>query len=106
MNKEAEAAAAGAATVATLAVGEAMTIAAAPRLLALGCEHIAAGGSEVDLSSVSEVDSSALAVLFGWQRAAVERGGPLRVLNAPRNLLSLAELYGVADLPPIATAAS
>jgi len=56
----------------------------------------------LDLASVREVDSSALAVLFGWQRSAATRGTALRVVNPPASLLSLAGLYGVAGSPPLA----
>ncbi len=44
--------------------------------------------------------AAALAVVFGWMRAAKVAGKSLRLLNPPQNLLSLAEVYGVADLLP------
>jgi phospholipid transport system transporter-binding protein len=56
----------------------------------------------LDLSSVREVDSSAVAVLFGLQRSALARGMVLRVTNPPASLLSLAGLYGVAESLPLA----
>jgi phospholipid transport system transporter-binding protein len=46
------------------------------------------------------MDSSCLAVVFGWMRAAKAGGKSLRLLNPPQNLLSLAAVYGVADLLP------
>jgi phospholipid transport system transporter-binding protein len=39
-------------------------------------------------------------VLFGWLRAAKDQGKTIRVANPPKNLLSLAEVYGVADMIP------
>ncbi|GHU31854.1 hypothetical protein AGMMS50256_20990 [Betaproteobacteria bacterium] len=56
----------------------------------------------LDLASVQEVDSSALAVIFGLQRTAVTRGVSLRVANPPASLLSLAGLYGVDESLPLA----
>lgn len=52
----------------------------------------------VDLQGVTDVDSSALSLIFEWQRAARTRGARLQVRNLPANLQSLATLYGVADL--------
>jgi phospholipid transport system transporter-binding protein len=56
----------------------------------------------LDLASVHEADSSALAVLFALQRTAAVRGLALSVVNPPPGLLSIAGLYGVADQPPLA----
>ena len=56
----------------------------------------------LDLSSVREVDSSAVAVLFGLQGSALARGTALRITNPPASLLSLAGLYGVAESLPLA----
>ncbi len=79
-----------------------MTLATASVLLAAGIAAFADGPTVFDLSRVAEVDSSGLAVVFAWQRAARERGASIRVVNPPPNLLSLAEVYGVADLVPLA----
>jgi phospholipid transport system transporter-binding protein len=54
-----------------------------------------------DLAAVAEVDSSGLAVVFGWSRAAAAAGQTLRIVNPPANLISLAELYGVTELLPL-----
>lgn len=56
---------------------------------------------EIDLAGITEVDSSALALLFFWQR----RARRVTLLNTPRSLLALAELYGVVALLPGAAAA-
>lgn len=74
---------------------------AAKSLLEDGRAGMLKGETLFDLSGVSEVDSSGLAVIFGWQRAAQEQGKTVRVANAPANLLSLAELYGVSALLPL-----
>lgn len=78
-----------------------MTMSAAAGLLAEGEAAIAASACAFDLGAVTEMDSSCLAVVFGWMRAARTAGRTLRIVNPPPNLLSLAAVYGVADvLPP------
>lgn len=73
----------------------------ASTLLDEGTKAISATASTFDLSAVAEVDSSGLAVLFGWLRAARAQGLALKFVNPPRNLLSLAQVYGVSDLLPV-----
>jgi phospholipid transport system transporter-binding protein len=48
------------------------------------------------------VDSSGLTVVFGWVRAAKAQGRTVRISHPPQNLLSLAALYGVTELLPLA----
>jgi phospholipid transport system transporter-binding protein len=79
-----------------------MTLDSARGLLEEGRAALAAGATVFDLGQVSEVDSSGLTVVFGWQRSAAGTGRAIRIVNPPRNLLSLAELYGVTDLLPLA----
>jgi phospholipid transport system transporter-binding protein len=76
------------------------TLANAAQLLEEACAPLAGGVSAVDLSGVTELDSSLLAVLFAWMRAAQARGGRLAVAHLPGELESLAQLYGVAGLLP------
>ncbi|MDK9714248.1 MAG: STAS domain-containing protein [Sulfuritalea sp.] len=77
-----------------------MTMSGAAALLAEGEAAIASNAAAFDLAAVTEMDSSCLAVVFGWMRAAKAGGKTLRLLNPPQNLLSLAAVYGVADLLP------
>ena len=49
---------------------------------------------EIDLAGITEVDSTALALVFFWQRRARQ----LKLLNPPQSLLALADLYGVVEL--------
>lgn len=77
-----------------------MTMPDAAALLAEGEAAIASSASAFDLAGVTDMDSSCLAVVFGWMRAATAGGKSLRLLNPPQNLLSLAAVYGVADLLP------
>ncbi len=52
----------------------------------------------LDLSGVTEVDSSAVSLLFEWRRAALAANRSIRYVNLPDNLKSLAQLYGVTEL--------
>lgn len=52
----------------------------------------------IDFSAITEVDSSAVALLLEWRREAARRGKGLYFVNLPANLLALAELYGVTGL--------
>jgi phospholipid transport system transporter-binding protein len=51
---------------------------------------------------VSEADSSAVAVMLGWLRAADAASARVRFAHIPAGVRSLAELYGVTDLLPLA----
>ncbi len=51
-----------------------------------------------DFAAITDVDSSAVALLLEWRREAARRGKGLFFVNLPANLLSLAELYGVTGL--------
>lgn len=84
-----------------LAVSGGMTLETATPLLLSGVAELADCDPVFDLSAVTDVDSSGLAVLFGWQRAALAQGKTLRIVNPPHNLTSLAEVYGVTDLLPL-----
>lgn len=89
-----------------IVVSGGMTQDTAASLLTEGAGALAGADGNVelrfDLSGVAQIDSSGLAVLFGWQRAAREQGKNLRIVNPPRNLISLAEVYGVYELLTLA----
>jgi phospholipid transport system transporter-binding protein len=82
-------------------VSGAMTIAFAREQLRAGETQLGQGARVFDLARVSEVDSAGLSVVFGWQRAAARSGAEIRIANPPPSFLTLAELYGVADLLPL-----
>lgn len=73
-----------------------MTYATAAEMFALGRSLLASGAVVFDLAAVTTADSSALSVILGWQRAAGE--GQVRLMNLPESVVSLAELYGVAEM--------
>ena len=60
------------------------------------------GALVVDLGGVDESDSSAVSLLFEWQRAARSAGVDVRYANLPAGMRSLAELYDVLDLIAVA----
>lgn len=55
---------------------------------------------EIDLSRVSDVDTTAVSLLFEWQRQAHNHQSKILFSNLPDNLVSLAKLYGVSELIP------
>lgn len=52
----------------------------------------------IDLANVTDIDSSAVALLLHWRREATRLGKALRYVHLPQNLVSLAQLYGVDDM--------
>ena len=56
----------------------------------------------VDLSGVETVDSAAISMVLGLKRAAQKYGRQLSVVSEPQELLSLAHLYGVDGMLPLA----
>jgi len=62
-------------------------------------------GLVLDLAAVEESDSTALSLMLECTREAKARGFGIRFANLPTNLRSLAEVYGVLELLPLAAAA-
>ncbi len=54
--------------------------------------------SVVDFSEVTDIDSSALALMLQWRRDAESAGSQVHFVHVPDNLRVLAELYGVTFL--------
>ena len=71
-----------------------------PELFASGLRHLAQEDLLVDFSGVESVDSAAVSMLLGWERAAQRSKHVLLVASLPEDLLSLARLYGVDKLLP------
>ena len=86
-----------------VAVSGTLTLVSARAQLESGAARLRDGATIFDLAAVGEVDSSALTVIFGWQRAAAGAGTTIRIDNPPPSLLTLAELYGVAEFLPLAS---
>jgi phospholipid transport system transporter-binding protein len=78
----------------------ALTMATVQTALAEGRQLFDGPQVQVDLSRITEVDSSALSVLLEWVRVASGGGRTMRYMDCAANLKSLAVLYGVSDLLP------
>lgn len=76
----------------------ALTVDNATAALEHGLAAIGAGATEFDLRNVQAVDSAAVSVMLGWQRAAQAAGVRLTLTNLPPMLKSLTALYGVCAL--------
>ena len=85
-----------------ITVSGAVTLANAARLLEEGRQHLAEGARTVDLGEVTELDSSALALILAWLRDARAAKRELAFANLPPSLQTLARLYGVEELVPVA----
>jgi phospholipid transport system transporter-binding protein len=75
-----------------------LTLSNARSALDAGLRAIESGQTEFDMAQLNAVDSSAIATMLAWKRAARERGATLRYANLSPDLLSLAGLYGVTEL--------
>lgn len=78
-----------------LALSGPITIEHTPALAQAHAGRFRQGGA-IDLAAVSDVDSTAIALILAWRREAGAQ--PLQLLNAPASLLSLIRLYGLDDL--------
>lgn len=78
--------------------GATLTFETAKAVLEAGLARIAAGATRVDCAPLERFDSSALAVLLAWRRAAQARRAELMITHLPPGLASLAEAYGVTSL--------
>jgi phospholipid transport system transporter-binding protein len=79
-----------------------VTLANVAAILAEGRRHLEEGVATVDLSEVSEMDSSLLAAMLAWLRDAKSRDRQLTFANLPGSLQTIARLYGVDSLIPLA----
>lgn len=71
---------------------------------ALFDQGLQAGGRSrlaVDMSQVEAVDSAAVSLMLAWLREAQRTNVTICFSNIPDNLMSLARLYGVADMLPL-----
>jgi phospholipid transport system transporter-binding protein len=77
-----------------------VTLRNAMALRAEGLRLLEGGDAVVDLSGVTDADSSALSLLLEWCRAAAATGRSIRFEHPTGNLRSLAALYNVRELLP------
>ena len=77
-----------------------VSIETVPALFESGLQQLRSDDLQVDFTQVESVDSTAVSLLLGLVRAAQRTQHDFRVKGLPENLLSLARLYGVAELLP------
>lgn len=77
-----------------------LTMATVPALYKTGLQFLGSEDLLIDFAKVEAVDSAAVSMLLGWSRAAQKQQRSLRIENLPEDLLSLANLYGVAEMLP------
>ena len=65
--------------------------------------HLEEGVRTVDLGEVTDMDSSLLAAMLAWLREARRRERELVFANVPESLRTIARLYGVDSLLPVAS---
>ncbi len=78
-----------------------LTLETVKSLYDAGLQPAGPAALEVDLSEVETVDSAAVSLLLTWLREAQRNQVSLSFTHVPENLLSLARMYGVADLLPL-----
>jgi len=79
-----------------------VTLANVAKLLDEGRQHLEEGVRTVDLGEVTELDSAALALLLAWLREARAKQREVAFANLPESLQTIARLYGVDGLLPLA----
>jgi phospholipid transport system transporter-binding protein len=65
-----------------------------------GLDALANGVQGIDMSGVTELDSSGIAVLLAWQRAITAQSLSVSIENIPEGMRKLADVYGVTDFLP------
>ncbi len=72
-----------------------LVLANANSVLQNGLLALQQGSAGFDFSTLAKVDSSAVAVMLAWARAAASSQVELSWQNLPENLLSLLKLYNL-----------
>lgn len=75
-----------------------VTLANVNAVLEEGGRAFKAPSITLDLSAVTDVDSTAVSLLLEWQRVAQREKRVIAYVNYPANLKSLIQLYGVSEL--------
>jgi phospholipid transport system transporter-binding protein len=75
-----------------------VTLANVMQVVEEGKRHLEEGVQAVDLSEVTDMDSSLLAAMLAWLRDSKIRDQDLTFTNLPEALQTIARLYGVDGL--------
>jgi phospholipid transport system transporter-binding protein len=79
-----------------------VTLPGVSTLLAEGSSSFEGSPVVVDFSGVTEVDSSAISLMLEWTRRMHDSKRQIFFVNLGEGLVSIANLYGVTDLIPVA----
>jgi phospholipid transport system transporter-binding protein len=79
-----------------------VTLANVMHIVEEGKRHLEEGVHTVDLSEVTEMDSSLLAAMLAWLRDSKVHEHDLTFTNLPDSLQTIARLYGVDGLLSVA----
>lgn len=90
--------------VAGLQVSGDVTMATVSALFNEGLKPQVNSNMVIDFARLEKVDSSAVSLMLVWVREAQRNKVNLSFINVPGNLMSLAKLYGVAELLTLSTA--
>jgi phospholipid transport system transporter-binding protein len=77
---------------------DAITVSNAMSVRQAGRAAMQGGDRVIDFSRVARCDTSAVACVIAWLRAAHAQGSRLELVSVPKDLRSLARLYGVEAL--------
>jgi phospholipid transport system transporter-binding protein len=75
-----------------------VVIGAVPMLLAASKSLSIAQNTTIDFAKVDDIDTSTISLILEWKRRAQKENQQLNFVNLPANLISLTQLYGVAEL--------
>lgn len=81
-----------------------VTMTTVSALFSEGLKPEAGSNMVIDLAQLEKVDSSAVSMMLVWLREAQRNKVALHFANVPGNLMSLAKLYGVAELLQLSAA--
>ncbi len=81
-----------------------VTLAGVSALLAEGSRSFEGNPVVVDFSGVTEADSSAISLILEWTRRVHGSNRQIFFANLGESLVSIANLYGVKELIPVAAA--
>ena len=79
-----------------------VTLAGVSALLAEGSRSFEGSPVVVDFSGVTEADSSAISLMLEWTRRIYASNRQILFAGLGESLVSIANLYGVTDLIPVA----
>ena len=79
-----------------------VTLVTVNALLDSGLEQVRNGARIIDLAGVAELDSSLIAAVLAWLREARRANRSVELANPPQGFSTLAQLYGLGDLLPVA----